>query len=151
MFRNYFSTAIKNLLKNKLFSFINIGGLAIGLAACLTIALYVHNETSYDKHWTNAERLFRIVTSRTTDEGGFTNARNPVPLMPAVRQYFDEEIEAAVRMQPYTREIEAGNALFQTRIMEVDSSQVTAMFDFEVLGGSIESALEQPGGIALSV
>src|SRR6187551_3347430 len=110
MFRNYVATTINNLLKNKLFSAINIVGLAIGLAACLTIALYVHNETSYDKHWSNAERLFRIVTSRTNSSGGFTNARNPVPLMPALRQFFSEEIEAAVRMQPLTREIEAGDA-----------------------------------------
>lgn len=149
MFRNYLSTAVKNLLKNKLFSAINILGLAIGLAACLTIALYVHNETSYDKHWDNADRLFRIVTSRTVDDGGFTNARNPVPLMPALRRYFAAEIEAAVRMQPLTREIQTGDSLFQERVMEVDSAEVAAMFDFEVLAGSLEAALEEPGAIAL--
>jgi len=46
MFRNYLASALGNLLKNKLFSFVNIVGLAMGLAACLVIALYVHNETS---------------------------------------------------------------------------------------------------------
>jgi putative ABC transport system permease protein len=150
MFKNYIVTTINNLLKHKLFSLINIVGLAIGLASCLTIALYVHNETSYDKHWSKAERLFRIVTSRTSDEGGFTNARNPVRLMPALRQYFDEEIEAAVRMQPYTREVQFGDGLVQTRIMEVDSAEVTAIFDFEVLAGNLETTLQQPNAIALS-
>jgi len=57
MFRNFLGTALNSLLKNKLFSLINIGGLAIGLAACILIGLYVRNETSYDRHWTDAERI----------------------------------------------------------------------------------------------
>jgi putative ABC transport system permease protein len=150
VFKNYIVTTMNNLLKNKLFSLVNIVGLAIGLASCLTIALYVNNETSYDKHWSNAERLFRIVTSRTNAEGGFTNARNPVRLMPALRQYFDEEIAASVRMQPYTREVQVDEALIQTRVMEVDSAEVTAIFDFEVLAGDLESTLQEPNAIALS-
>ena len=150
MFRNYLATALGNLLKNKLFSFINIAGLAIGLAACLAIALYVHNETSYDKHWSKADRLYRTVTSRTNGEGGFTNARNPVPLIPALRRYFGDEIEAAVQLQPYTREIQLGDDVLQTRVVEVDSPAIAEMFDFEVLSGDHTSALGEPGSIALS-
>lgn len=150
MLRHYVATTVNNLLKDKLFSVINIVGLAIGLTACLTIALYVRNETSYDTHWRNADRLFRIVTSRTFDERALTNARNPVPLMPALRQYFDEEIDLSVRMQPYTREIQAGDALLQIRLMEVDSAEVAGMFDFEVLAGNLAATLEEPAAIALS-
>jgi putative ABC transport system permease protein len=55
MLKNYFTIAVNNLLKNKLYSAINIIGLAIGLAACLIITLYVQNELSYDRQWEKAD------------------------------------------------------------------------------------------------
>ena len=60
MLKNYFITAINNLLKNKLYSAINIIGLAVGLAAFLLITLYVRNELSYDRHWEKADLIYRI-------------------------------------------------------------------------------------------
>ena len=60
MIKNYFIVALRNLSRNKLFSLINIGGLAIGLAACWLISLYVANETSYDKYHAKADRIFRV-------------------------------------------------------------------------------------------
>ena len=60
MFRNYLKIAFRNLVRNKVFSLINIVGLATGLVICLLIMLYIFDEISYDKHHKNLERLFRV-------------------------------------------------------------------------------------------
>ena len=60
MFKNYFKIAIRNMFRNKLYSLINLTGLAIGLAACLMIWLWVQDELSYDRFHTNAERIYRV-------------------------------------------------------------------------------------------
>src|SRR5215470_508992 len=60
MFKNYLKTAFRNLRKNKLYSAINIFGLAVGLAACLLIGIYIYHELSYDKFNTNAKNIVRV-------------------------------------------------------------------------------------------
>jgi len=60
MINNYFKIAWRNLVKNRIFSLINIVGLAIGLACFIMIALYVTDELSYDRHFKNADRIYRI-------------------------------------------------------------------------------------------
>ena len=64
MLRSYFQTAWRNLLKNKMFSAINIAGLAIGMAACLLILQYVHFEFSYDRFNKNVGELYRVTNDR---------------------------------------------------------------------------------------
>src|SRR3990170_936965 len=64
MIRNYFTIAIRNLKKHRFYSFVNMTGLAIGIAACLIIMLYVTNELSYDKHHEKANRIYRVNAER---------------------------------------------------------------------------------------
>src|SRR6476619_6039126 len=64
MFRNYFKTAWRNLMKNKIFTFINIAGLSIGMAACLLILQYVSFQLSYDQFNKNAVDLYRVYNDR---------------------------------------------------------------------------------------
>jgi putative ABC transport system permease protein len=77
MFKNYIKVALRNLQRHKGFSFINIAGLAIGIACCLLIFLYVADETSYDKFHDKADRIHRIISHSTI--GGETRifARAP--------------------------------------------------------------------------
>ena len=60
MIKNYLTVAIRNIARNKTFSAINILGLAIGMACCILILLYVQDELSYDQHHENAHRIYRI-------------------------------------------------------------------------------------------
>ncbi|UCE07963.1 MAG: ABC transporter permease, partial [bacterium] len=69
MFKNYLKTAFRNLQKTKMFSLINICGLAIGMAAFLLILHYVHFEKSYDKFHENSERIYRLRYERTDSKG----------------------------------------------------------------------------------
>src|SRR5579862_7641226 len=69
MFKNYFKTAFRNLLRNKVYSFINIAGLSLGLACAILIMLYVNDEVSYDRFHKNVSQIYRIDKQQTKDDG----------------------------------------------------------------------------------
>src|SRR5688572_8330087 len=122
MFRNYLTTAINNLLGNKLYSGINIAGLAFGLAATILIALYVLDETSYDKNWSNSERIYRVNTLRNVTGDGFsTTASTAMPVLPALQRYFPQAIETGTRVMSLPSAIVLGTQRFEETVMRVDS------------------------------
>src|SRR5580700_8616766 len=69
MFKNYFKTACRNLLHNRIYSFINIAGLSIGLACAMLIMLYIKDEVSYDRFHKNVNRIYRIDKQQKKDDG----------------------------------------------------------------------------------
>src|SRR5450432_3557395 len=69
MFKNYFKTAFRNLARNKVYSFINIAGLSLGLACVMLIMLYVKDEVSYDRFHRNASHIYRIFSEAKSPEG----------------------------------------------------------------------------------
>src|SRR6476659_10007485 len=94
MFRNYFKTAFRNLLKNKFYNSINIIGLAAGLATCLLIFLYVTDELNYDKYNVNADRIYRVNNEIKFNGNYLDLAQVPAVMgstmlreMPQVQQY----------------------------------------------------------------
>ena len=72
MFRNYFKTAFRNLARNKVYSFINIAGLSMGLACAMLIMLYVKDEVSFDRFHKNASNIYRIAKKTKQGENGTT-------------------------------------------------------------------------------
>jgi putative ABC transport system permease protein len=89
MIKNYLKTAINNLLGDKLYSGINILGLAFGLAATILIALYVLDETSYDRQWRNVDRIYRVNQHIFSTGSGFSpTAGTALPVMPALQRFF---------------------------------------------------------------
>ena len=76
MFRNYLKIAWRNLLRNKIYAFINIAGLAIGLACAMLILLYVKDEVSYDRFHENANNIYRI-TTQAIDKNGNKGRKDP--------------------------------------------------------------------------
>jgi putative ABC transport system permease protein len=97
MFRNYLKIAIRNFRKNKAFSFINIFGLAVGLASCLLIMLYIFDESSYDKYQKDGDRLFRIASVSSKGE---TWAAAAAPLAYAVKNNLPE-VEQSTRLMTF--------------------------------------------------
>src|SRR5450631_3495445 len=69
MFKNYFKTALRNLTRNKVYSFINITGLSLGLACAMLIILYVKDEVSYDRFHANAKQIYRLFVEGTSPQG----------------------------------------------------------------------------------
>src|SRR5215471_7120157 len=90
MFRNYFKTAFRFLLKNKTFSFINVIGLAIGTLCCLYILLYVQDQFSYDKHENDASNIYRVDTWLAMTGDKHDMACCSPPIAPAIKKDFPE-------------------------------------------------------------
>ncbi len=150
MFKNYLITALNNLIKNKLYSTINIVGLAIGLSACIVISLYVKDQYSYDKHWENSDRIYRVNCDLDIPGREPVKFRwSPVPAMPLLEEYFNDKIEKSTRAFPSTMVIDTGDAKFEDTLVQVDPAFIE-MFHLEVLSGSLENTLLQPNNIALS-
>ena len=86
MIRNYLTVALRNLLRQPVYSLINIVGLAIGMAACMLIVLYIQDELSYDRHHLDADRIYRIVDD--IESGGQTiqTAGSPLSWAPALKR-----------------------------------------------------------------
>jgi len=96
MLRNYFKIAWRNLQKHSAFSFINILGLAIGMAAFWMIALYVTDEWSYDRYNARAGRIFRVVQHATWKDGKYDLAITSAPYAPALKADFPQVEQTAL-------------------------------------------------------
>jgi len=109
MFKNYFKVALRNLWKNKIYTFINITGLAIGLACCMLIILYTKDEVSYDRFHANAPNIYHVVSKVTAPDGHVTNmsstGNRPGPAFKeSIPEAKDVEIEVAPKFGVSSRE-----------------------------------------------
>jgi putative ABC transport system permease protein len=150
MLRNYLRVAIRNLVANKLHALINIGGLAVGLAACLLILLFVRDELSYDRWLPNADRIAAVestffVPGREKIQFGGT----PGPMKPALDKDFSSDIERAVRLFQDEAPVRAGDRQFLGELTFVDPG-FFEVFDLPVVAGDREAALANNASILLS-
>ncbi len=97
MFKNNLKIAWRSLNKNKGYSFLNISGMAIGLAAFWLIALYVADEFSYDETFSNSNRIYRVVQHASWDNGNMDIALTSPPYATTFKNTFPE-VEDAVRI-----------------------------------------------------
>ncbi|MFI5153236.1 MAG: ABC transporter permease [Chitinophagales bacterium] len=144
MIRNYFKTAIRNLLKNKTFSLINISGLAIGIAAFLLIVNYLRFQYSFDDFHINKDRIFRIPMTITETGGKKQTFAFTFPaLAPAMKKDFPEVQEVA-RFRRVWGVVRNGekNIIENGRIFYVDPS-VFNIFSFSFEKGSKETAFQE--------
>src|SRR6188768_1612959 len=112
MFKNYFKTAWRNLVKNKAFSLINILGLTIGITVCMMIFLFIMNEFSVDKFHKDGAHIYRVMRGFQRD--GKTNAVSYLsgPYAPALLTDFKGQILHAVRVNANDNLITVGNQSF---------------------------------------
>ncbi len=149
MLQNYLKIALRNLQHNKVFSFINIAGLSIGLACCMLIVLYTKDEVSYDRFHKNVNNIYRIVVTETSPEGevhkmGITGMV-PGPIFKSQVP----EIEHFVRIQGERFNIKKGTDIIPQEAHKVDSS-FFSVFTFDFVEGSPKNALKDPNSIVIS-
>ena len=150
MLKNYITIAINNLFKNKLYSAINIAGLAIGLAACIIIALYVRDQTSYDKQWKDSDRIYRVNCSvEWPGREPIKWSAAPYPAMPALQKYFKDNFEQTARASSSELTISIGTDKFKSKWTQVDTSFID-IFQLEVIAGSLKDTLTNIANVALS-
>ena len=91
MLKNYITIAFRNLWKNKVYSGINIIGMAIGLACCLTIGLFIWDELGYDRFHTHGNNIYRVVEKQVQAGDMYNVAVTPTPLADALKKDFAGE------------------------------------------------------------
>jgi putative ABC transport system permease protein len=154
MFKNYFRTAWRNLVNNKLYSILNIGGLAVGICVCMLIMIYVVHERSFDKFHSNTDRIFYPVLNLKfgkTEERISRLSYESAPILKAN----DPGIESFLRMQ----EITAGKAIENSadpekrfnegKVILVDSN-FFHFFSFHLIEGEAGSVLSRPFTMVIS-
>lgn len=146
MFRNHLKIAFRNIRRQKGFSFINIIGLAIGMACSILILLWVQDETNYDQFHTNADRLYRITGSTPDIKAAVTVA----PLASALQEQVPS-IKSVVRLSKYYSHLfEVGNHKFEEPNIFYADSNFLEVFSFPLLKGDAKTALHNPNGILIS-
>jgi putative ABC transport system permease protein len=146
MFKNYFKTAFRNLSRNKVYSFINIAGLSIGLACAILIMLYVKDEVSFDKFHKNVNNIYRIARkSKDNNENGYTGFLQGPRFSQNV-----PGIKSFVRVQGGSEDIKKGTEVQEEDgVLHVDSN-FFSVFTFPLLSGNAANCLTEPHSIVLS-
>jgi putative ABC transport system permease protein len=150
MFRNYVTIAVRNLVRNKLYSFINIGGLAVGLAGCLLILLFVRDELSYESWIPKAERIASVETVFfVPGREKLELAGAPGPIKAALDKDFSSDIERTVRTFSPDEPVKIGDRQFIGEMTYADPG-FFEVFDLPMVTGQREAALANNASVILS-
>ena len=145
MFKNYFKTAWRSLWRNKLFSGLNIFGLATGMACSILIFLWVQDELSFDKFNHNASNIFRI-TDKTSDQ---EYAVVPPSLAYAIQTQIPA-IKNATRVVSVQKMITVGTNKFDEKNIYYADSNFLQIFNYPLLSGNVATALSSPNSVVLT-
>ena len=150
MLSNYLKIALRNLLKQKVYSVINVFGLAVGMACCLLILALVHNEWSYDAFHEDADTIYRVHIHALTPEGEVeVKAGQPLPLGPTLLAEMPE-VEQAARLQYTGAVVKAeGTNAFEEQVLFTDAS-FFEVFSFRVMAGNAAQPLPAPDAVVLT-
>ena len=151
MINNFLKVTFRKLMLNKVYSLISILGLALGISSCLFIAMYVHDELSYDEHHENADRIVRL-TNEMRFNGVEVHALTDMPTAPTVAQDFPE-VESYVRFRGSGRngaELSHNDHVINLQDVWFTDSTLFDVFTYEILNGEARSALNAPGSIVLT-
>ena len=133
--------AWRNIRKNKVFSLVNVAGLALSMACCLVISLYIWNELHYDTFHKNISNIYRL-TEKQNQAGDLYNvAVTPGPLAPALQKDFPE-VEQTVRFGSWSGLMKNGAHTFQENGIQLTDNSIFKMFDFSLLKGNAATALQ---------
>jgi len=150
MLRNYLKTALRNLLRNPLYTLINIVGLTIGITCSLLILIFIKHEFSFDRFHENKDNLHRVVFEMVTPEGRTISPQMTAPVGPYMVEAFPEVVRSvrfSFREDGYFSYQE--KAYREEGLFYADSS-LFQMFSFELLSGDPNTALAEPYSVVLS-
>ncbi len=149
MIQNYLKIAWRNLLRHKSFSLINIVGLAIGIAACLIIFLYVYGELTYDRYNAKTNRIVRITTRLHTPESDLVLASSPQLLGEVLKKDYPE-VESVARLINASSSVKFRNDVFAEPNFYSTDQPIFSVFSFNFLEGSANDALKNPASIVIT-
>ncbi len=151
MFNNYLKIALRNLKKQKGYSFINIVGLALGMACFLLILLYVRDELNYDRFHEKANQIYRIITKGKIADREFNIALSPPPLAKALVKEYPEVLQTARLFKPSDRVmIHSPDKTFNENRFFYADATIFEVFSLPLLLGDPKTALSQPNSIIIT-
>ncbi|HVW95673.1 MAG TPA: ABC transporter permease [Mucilaginibacter sp.] len=146
MIKNYLKIAWRNIVRHKAYTFINLSGLAIGMASSILILLWVQNELSYDRFNKNADNIYRI----TCDASGFKAAVNTAGMPGGLKQQMPE-IKNTVRLSHLSTVLfAAGDQKFQEKQVFYADSTFLQVFSYKLVEGNRATALSRSDGVLLT-
>lgn len=158
MFKNYYKVAIRNLMRHKMYSAIKIGGFALGVAACILIALFLQQELSYDKNYADGDRIYRIINqwNESGNEGKWPSMT--APFAGVVRNEIPE-VEMVGRIIPRNwflggsnlfRGVNQTQSTFEERFVYADQEFIDIL-GLPFSSGDPKTALSEPNTIVISL
>lgn len=156
MLKHYLKIALRNINKQKMFAAINIGGFAIGIAACLIIGLYINHETSFDKDNPNADRVFRVIGEIKQSGNTHSGVSFPAPMAKALMDDFPEIENAGRTMSSelfggannQVRRPDQQNDTYESGFCFADTS-VLSILNVHMIYGDRKHALSEPSSIVI--
>jgi len=153
MLKNYFTTALRILKRQKIYSFINITGLSLSLACCVLITLYIHFELGYDGFHDKADNIYRIIEIETESGKKQYSAATPAPLAPALSEEFPEIVRVVRIFHPSWIEkwriSYEDRTYFEEGVFFADPS-ILEVFTFPLVQGQQENALREPHSMIIT-
>lgn len=148
MFGNFMTTALRNMMRQKAFALTNVLGLAIGLAGCLLILVFVRHELSIDAHHTRGDRIYKVISWNKEADGQIKyNEGTDGHPGPALKRLFPE-VEQSVRLHSHRPQVLKGDGKVSGQLI-ITEPQVFDVFDLEMVQGD-RRALEDPSNVLIS-
>ena len=148
MLKNYFKVAIRYLMKYKEYTVINVLGLAVGIACCILIMLFVRNEFSYDKFHSKADRIYRIWQDEKYEDQKFQNTSTPVSAAKVIQRTYPE-IESTCRIYSFSPMLRITDNSFADQVQMVDST-FFRFFDFKLKEGDLKNPFPSMNSVILT-
>ncbi|WP_439881833.1 ABC transporter permease [Pontibacter sp. MBLB2868] len=150
MLKNYFTITWRNLARNKGYTFINLVGLAIGIASCILIFLYLQHELSYDKGFSNADRIFRVTSDVRKGDQDVKVAVAVGPIAKLLREEYPEVENATVLVNMGKNAISTEEEAFYADNIIYADSNLFSVLDFPFVAGNPVTALKNTNSIVLT-
>jgi putative ABC transport system permease protein len=149
MIISYLKLSMHLLFKARLYTLINVAGLAFSLACCLLIALFIRHELSYDRFFSKAENIYRVSQNNTMPGGSLDLSASFGPLAGLLQQDFPEIVRTG-RIAPRTYLLRSDEQVFFENSFWLADRSILQMFDFQWLQGNPETALAGPADVVLT-
>jgi len=149
MIRNYFKIAWRHLRKNKLYAFVNVLGLSIGIASCLLIGVYILNELSFDRFHKNSDRIVRVTMDYNSGDQQNKVALTGTKVGPQFARTFPQ-VESYARTMKYSRVVSFQDKMYDEKNFLYADSAFFDMFSFPLISGDAKTALNAPDKIVLT-
>ena len=148
MFKNYLKIAFRNLRRHPFYAFVNIFGLALGIACCILIMLFIRDEQSYDRFHADADRIYRVALYEQYEDHEYLNTVTPFRFASMFEDNFPE-VEAAVRYVQFQDQVQREQTIANETIYMADPG-FFQLFDFNLVEGDANQVLQDINSVVLS-